>query len=63
MEQKYLTDTNVYIDYLAAKLPVESLNFIDQVYECKLLTSNQSDFSKISGLQIINPLNPGKALA
>ncbi|MBX2945025.1 MAG: type II toxin-antitoxin system VapC family toxin [Cyclobacteriaceae bacterium] len=134
MEQKYLIDTNVFIDYLAAKLPVESLNFIDQVldvqfyisiinkiellgfknitpkeekifkvivdsasiihldelianktielrkkyaiklpdsiiaasaisYGCKLLTSNHTDFSKIAGLKIINPANPGKALS
>jgi len=64
MEQQYLIDSNVVIDYLSGKLPENGKHLLNHLINIAatalssgfiLLTRNKKDFDTIKGLEIFNP--------
>jgi len=47
MEQEYLVDTNVFIDYMSEELPIPALSFIDN------LLNNQFHISIINKIELL----------
>ena len=56
MEQGFLMDTNVVIDYLGNNLPPSGAAFIDNLPGViSVITRNTDDFKNIDNLELLNP--------